>query len=112
MNTGSNTDLMTTAGVGALAIVASVSKAQQWRDPASGRVSFPLMISGMATALVLAAVVRAAGAHYGVEPWVQCAGSGVLCYVGPDPIIRAIAGMALKRFGVQENGNQGNATKP
>lgn len=114
MTTGApnNPDLLTSIGVGSLAIVASIAKGDQWRNPKTGEPSSALFISGVATALVMAAIVRAAGVHYGIEPWVQVAGSGVLCYVGPDPIIRTIAGMALKRFGVQENGNQNSPVKP
>lgn len=104
-------DLATSLGVGALAVVGGVAKGAQWRDPKTGSMSIAMMISGIATALVMATVVRAAGVHYGVEPWVQVAGSGVLCYVGPDPILRAIAGMALKRFGVSDNGGQDDAHK-
>lgn len=104
--------LFTSLGVGAIAIVGGVAKSTQWRDPKSGATSLTLLVSGIATALIMATVVRAAGVHYGVEPWVQVAGSGVLCYVGPDPILRAIAGMALKRFGVNENGSQPDVTKP
>lgn len=104
-------DLATSLGVGALAVVGGVAKGAQWRDPKTGAMSIAMMISGIATALVMATVVRAAGVHYGVEPWVQVAGSGVLCYVGPDPILRAIAGMALKRFGVNDNGGQNDADK-
>lgn len=107
-----NADLFTSMGVGALAILGGLSKGAQWRDPSTGRMSMGLLISGIATALVMAAIVRAAGVHYGIEAWAQVAGSGVACYVGPDPIIRAIAGVALKRFGVSEDGNSSNAAKP
>lgn len=102
-------DLLTSFGVGALAIVAAIAKGDQWRNPKTGDMNAGLLISGIATALVMAAIVRAAGVHYGIESWVQVAGSGVLCYVGPDPIIRAIGGLALKRFGVQDDGKQDNA---
>lgn len=105
-------ELVTSFGVGAVAIVGGVAKSTQWRDSVTGKTSFPLLISGVALSLVMATVVRAAGVHYGIEPWVQVAGSGVLCYVGPDPILRAIAAMALKRFGVNENADPNNAKKP
>lgn len=107
-----NADLFTSMGVGALAVVGGLAKGAQWRDPKTGAMSFTLLISGIATALVMAAVVRATGVHYGIEPWVQVAGSGVFCYVGPDPILRAIANTALKRFGVNDNGGQSDVTKP
>ncbi len=88
-------DLITTFGVGAVAVVGGVAKGSQWRDSVTGKTSISLLVSGVALSLVMATVVRAAGVHYGVEPWVQVAGSGVLCYVGPDPILRAIAAMPL-----------------
>lgn len=112
VNTTSSADLFTSVGIGAIAVLGAIAKGDQWRDAKTGTANFGLLVSGISTALIMAAIVRAAGVHYGVEPWVQVAGSGVLCYVGPDPIIRAIAGMALKRFGVQENGSQANAIKP
>ncbi len=107
---GGSIDLLTSAGVGTVAVVGGFAKGAQWVD-ASGKTSISLMISGIALSLVMATVVRAAGVHYGIEPWVQVAGSGVLCYVGPDPILRAIAAMALKKFGVNDAG-QVDAKKP
>lgn len=109
---GGAVDLVTSAGVGTLAVVGGVAKGAQWRDMVTGKFSWGLMASGIATSLVMATVVRAAGSHYGVEPWVQVAGSGVLCYVGADPILRAIANMALKRYGINDNGDPGNGKKP
>lgn len=96
-----NPDIFTSLGVGTISIVGAISKATQWRDAKTGNISWPLMISGIATCLIMASIVRAAGVHWGVEPWAQVMFSGVFCYVGPDPIIRAVAGIALKRFGVQ-----------
>lgn len=96
--------LLTTVGVGAIAVVGALSKTSQWRDAKTGNFSYPLMVSGVAACLVMASIVRAAGVHFGVEPWAQVMASGVLCYVGPDPIIRGVAGMILKRFGVQNDG--------
>lgn len=105
-------NFLTSIGVGALAVIGGIAKSSQWRDAVTGKFSLPAMVSGIALSLVMAAVIRAAGIHYGIESWVQCAGSGVACYVGPDPILRALAGMALKRFGVNEDGNGANAKKP
>lgn len=105
-------DFITSGGVAGLAILGGLAKGMQWRDPKTGQVNNAFLISGIATCLVMAAIIRAAGVHYGVEPWAQVAGSGVACYVGPDAIIRAIAGIALKRFGVSEDGNESNAAKP
>lgn len=96
-------ELLTSLGVGAVAVVGGVAKGTGWLNAETGVTNWPLLVSGVALSLVMATVVRAAGVHYGVEPWVQVAGSGVLCYVGPDPILRAIAAMALKRFGVNDN---------
>lgn len=96
-----NSDLITSLGVGAISVVGAVSKSTQWRDAKTGDISWPLMFSGIATCLIMASIVRAAGVHWGIEPWAQVMASGVFCYIGPDPIIRAVAGMALKRFGVQ-----------
>lgn len=112
VNTTNSSDLFTSLGIGAISVIGALAKGEQWRDAKTGKASIGLLISGISAALIMATIVRAAGVHYGVEPWAQVAGSGVLCYVGPDPIIRAIAGMALKRFGVQENGSQSNADKP
>lgn len=107
-----NPDLVTSIGVGTISIVGAISKSTQWRDPKTGAISYPLMFSGIATCLIMASVVRAAGAHWGVEPWAQVMFSGVFCYVGPDPIIRAVAGIALKRFGVEVESNGNDARKP
>lgn len=101
-------DLLTSFGVGAISVVGAVSKSTQWRDAATGKFAWALMFSGIATCLVMATIVRAAGVHYGVEPWAQVMFSGVFCYVGPDPIIRAVAGMALKKFGVQTDDTASN----
>lgn len=100
-----NSSLWTSVGVGAISVVGALSKSTQWRDAKSGKFSLTLMISGVAACLIMASIVRAAGVHFGIEPWAQVMGSGVLCYIGPDPIIRAVAGMVLKRFGVQGDGN-------
>jgi hypothetical protein len=104
-----NSDLITTGGIALLAIIGGIAKANQWRD-GTGKFSAAMMFSGLALCLVMAAVIRAVGIHWGIEDWAQVAGSGVSCYVGPDAILRAIAGMALKKFGV-ENGSQNNAAK-
>ncbi len=104
--------LATSFGVGTLAIIGGLAKGAQWRDAKTGDISVAAMISGVALSLVMATVIRAAGVHYGIEPWVQVAGAGVTCYVGPDPILRVLASMALKRFGVSEDENKPNAPKP
>lgn len=97
-----NSDLWGTIWVGAISIVGALSKCTEWRD-ASGKFSWPAMVSGMAACLILAAIVRWAGSQYGISTSAQVMIAGVLCYVGPDPIIRALASVALKRIGV-ENG--------
>lgn len=102
-----NSGLLTSFGVGLISVVGAISKSTQWRDAATGKMSWPLMFSGVATCLIMASIVRAAGVHFGVEPWAQVMLSGVFCYVGPDPIIRAVAGMALKKFGVQTDDKLG-----
>lgn len=107
-----NADLLTSFGVGAISVVGAVSKSTQWRDAQTGKFVWTLMFSGIATCLIMASIVRAAGQHYGVEPWVQVMFSGVFCYVGPDPIIRTVAGMALKRFGVEGKDDAANPNKP
>jgi len=99
----SDNEVLTSVGVGALAVLASITKAPQWLDPATGRISWTLLASGISAALVLAMVIRALGEHYGVEPLAQAAVTGVLCYVGPDAIIKAAAAMILKRAGVVLN---------
>lgn len=102
-----------TVGVGILAVLGGIAKGVQWRDTKTGAISWPLLIGGIATALVMAAVVRATGVYFGIEPWIQVAGSGVLCYVGPDPILKAIANMAMKHFGIPTSNNGANdANKP
>lgn len=88
-------------GVGAISIVGAISKTTQWRNAETGAVVWSLLIGGIATCLIMASIVRAAGVHFGIEPWVQVMGSGVLCYVGPDVVIKAVAGMILKRFGIE-----------
>lgn len=103
--------LATSLGVGAVAVVGALTKATQWRDAKTGKLSMTLLISGVATCLIMATIVRAGGVHFGVEPWAQVMASGVLCYVGPDPVIRGVAGLILKRFGVPD-GTDPQATKP
>lgn len=105
------TTVYTTVGVGAISVIAAATKSAQWYDMKTGRVSVPLLISGVATCLIMAACVRAGGEHFHVEPWVQVMASGVLCYVGPEPILRGIAGQILKRIGMQENDDAGNGKK-
>lgn len=107
-----NSDLLTSFGVGAISVVGAVSKSTQWRDAKTGTFVWTLMFSGIATCLIMASIVRAVGQHFGVEPWAQVMFSGVFCYVGPDPIIRTVAGMALKKFGVEEKGNAVDPSKP
>jgi len=97
-----NQDFLTTVGVATLAIIGGVAKGAQWRDAKTGEMSFALLMSGIAASLVLAAAVRAIGVHYGIEPWAQVAIAGVLCYVGPDPIIRALANMILGKAGLSK----------
>ena len=110
--TPGNSDIMTSAGVGLISIIAGASKSAQWYDLKTGQVVWPIFFSGIATCLIMASIVRAGGVHYGVEPWVQVMLSGVLCYVGPDPIIRAVAKGALNRFGVKEDDNAANGKSP
>lgn len=111
--TPADSNIMTSLGVGLLAVLGGLAKGAQWRDATTGKISIAALVSGVALSLVMAAVIRAVGVHYGIEPWAQVAGSGVSCYVGPDPILRALANMALKRFGVNENGGSGsNVPKP
>jgi hypothetical protein len=104
--TGPNPDLWTTGGIAGLSVLGAIAKGAQWRDQ-TGKVSFGLLTSGIALSLVMATVIRAVGVHFGIEPWAQVAGAGVSCYVGPDPILKAIAGIALKRFGVSEDAKNG-----
>jgi hypothetical protein len=106
-----NTDFMTTVGVGTLAIIGGVAKGSQWRDPKTGEMNFALLMSGIAASLVLAAAVRAIGVHFGIEPWAQVAAAGVLCYVGPDPIIRVLANMILSKAGFAKLDGPGNENK-
>jgi hypothetical protein len=107
-----NSGLLTSFGVGAISVVGAVSKSTQWYDPKTGRTSWPMLISGIAMCLIMAAVVRAVGVHYSVEPWAQVGVSGLFCYVGPDPILRGLASMALKRFGVEGNDNANHGKGP
>lgn len=97
--------LLTSIGVGAISVIGAVSKSTQWVDAKTGKISKTLMMSGIATCLIMATIVRAVGSHYGIDDWYQVMFSGVFCYVGPDPIIRMIAGMALKRIGADGDGN-------
>ena len=108
---GGSIDLLTSAGVGTIAVVGGIAKGAQWRDPQSGATSWPLLASGIALSLVMATVVRAAGVHFGWEPWIQVAISGVSCYLGPDPILRALGSIAFKRFGVTD-GSKDDVKKP
>lgn len=109
---GGAVDLVTSAGVGTLAVVGGVAKGAQWRDKITGRFSFGLMASGIATSLVMATVVRAAGAHYGWEPWVQVAISGVGCYIGADPILHGLANLFFKKYGMPTIGDSSDGKKP
>lgn len=107
-----NSGFMTSFGVGAISVVGALTKGTQWRDAKTGKMVWSLLTSGVATCLIMASIIRAAGVHFNIEPWAQVMFSGVFCYVGPDPIIRAVAGMALKKIGVEANVDGNNATKP
>lgn len=109
---GGATDFVISAGVGTLAVVGGVAKGAQWRNAVTGKFSLGLMASGIATSLVMAAVVRAAGVHFGWEPWIQVAASGVGCYIGADPILRAVANMFFKKYGINTAGDQSDTKKP
>ena len=93
--------LATTVGVGAISVVGAISKTTQWRDATTGKVIWTLLLGGIATCLILATVIRAVGIKLGVDPWYQVMATGVLCWLGPDPILRAVAGTILKRFGIE-----------
>jgi hypothetical protein len=95
-------DVLSTVGLGALALAGSISKGRQWRDPVTGRISISIMATGIATAILLASIVRAAGVHYGVEIGAQIAIAGVAGYIGPDPIIAGISKLVLRRFGLAD----------
>ena len=109
--TTNGSGLLTSGGVAAIAVVGALAKCAQWRDAKTGKFSLQAMVAGVAVCLIMAAIVRAAGVHFGVEPWAQVMASGVLCYVGPDPIIRGVASLILKRFGVQTDGTDSQAPK-
>lgn len=94
-------DLLTTVGVGTISVVGAIAKTTQWRDAATGKIVWSLLLGGVATCLIMASVVRAMGEKFGIEPWFQVMASGVLCYIGPDPILKAVSGMILKRFGIE-----------
>lgn len=87
-------------GMGVLAFMGAVSKGNQWRDPKTGKVSMSLLVTGVSTALLLTAIVRAIGVHYGMETWAQIAMAGVFGYIGPDPIISVISNLVLKKLGL------------
>jgi hypothetical protein len=93
--------MLTTGGVAAISVVGAISKTTQWRDGATGKVIWSLLIGGIATCLILASVIRAIGLKMGIDPWYQIMATGVLCWLGPDPILRAVAGTILKRFGIE-----------
>ncbi len=101
-------DYVTTVGMGVLAFVGAVSKGKQWRDSTTGKVDFSMLVTGVATALLLTAIVRAIGVHYGVETTAQIALAGVFGYIGPDPIISVISNMLLKKFGIGETKDAGH----
>lgn len=93
-------DYVTTGGMAVLAFVGAVSKGKQWRDAKSGKIDYGMLATGVATSLMLTAIVRAIGVHYGVEITAQFALAGVFGYIGPDPIISVISNQLLKRFGI------------
>ena len=102
----------TTIGVAGISIIGAITKCAQWVDAHTGKFSWLLMASGVATCLIMAAIVRALGEQYSVEPWAQVMLSGVLCYVGPDPIIRGVVSIALKRFGVGSDDDDAGRKSP
>lgn len=104
-------DYVTSVGMGVLAFAGAISKGRQWRDKDTGRVDFSMLFAGVATALVLTAIVRAIGVKYGVETTAQFALCGVFGYIGPDPIMSAISNLLLKKFGVAGTKDDGNAGK-
>lgn len=95
-------DYVTTIAMGVLAFAGAISKGKQWRDSATGKVNVGVLVAGIATSLVLTAIVRAIGIHYGLEIWAQLALAGVFGYIGPDPIIGAISKFLFKRFGLED----------
>lgn len=110
-----NSDLLTSLGVAAVSVVGAIANSgggSKWQDPKTGKFSPFLMIGGISTCLILATAIRGGGQHYGVEPWLQVATTGVLCYVGADPIIRGLAQFILKRIGANPDGSQSPSPKP
>lgn len=104
----SNPDYVSTGIMGALAFAGAVSRGAQWRDPKSGVISPARLVTGVATALILTAIVRAIGVHYGVEITAQFALAGVFGYIGPDPIISVISNTLLKKFGTGDEKDDGH----
>jgi hypothetical protein len=107
-----NPDYVTTIGMGVLAFVGAVSKGNQWRDGKTGKISLSLLFTGVSTALLLTAIVRAIGIHYGMEVWAQIALAGVFGYIGPDPIISVISSLVLKWLGLGDQSNGGRDDGP
>ena len=105
-------NLWTAGGVAGISIVGAVTKCAQWIDAKTGKFSWILMASGIATCLIMASIVIALGEQYHVETWAQVMFGGVLCYVGPDPIIRGMASVALKRFGVGSDDDDAGRKSP
>lgn len=107
---GQGAGLWITAAVAAISVVGGLTKSTEWRDAKTGKFSPAAMVSGICTCLILASIVRWSGDTQGISPTAQVMIAGVLCYLGPDPIIRSVASIGLKRIGVQQDGN-GNDTK-
>jgi hypothetical protein len=105
MASSGDSDVWTTVGLGVISVIGGLSKCAQWRDTKTGKFSIPAMIAGISACLILASCVKWLGDAKGVSEWGQMVISGVLCYVGPDPIIRGVAAMALKQIGVKEGPN-------
>lgn len=103
-----NPDYVSTGIMGALAFAGAVSRGTQWRDPKTGEISLARLTTGVATALMLTAIVRAIGVHYGVEITAQFALAGVFGYIGPDPIISVISSALFKRFGGGDQKDDGH----
>ena len=90
----------TVAGIIASAIVGAVTRSAQWVNPKTGNFSLLLMLAGIAVCLIFGSIVHWVGLEKGIDAWTQIVVTGVFCYVGPDPLIRAFVNIAAKRLGV------------
>jgi len=102
------TEFVTTGIMGVSALMGALSKGYQWVDSKTGKFSWGMMASGLATAVFLAEIANAAGMYYGISIELRIAGAGIIGYIGPAGVMGFITGVMQKWV----SKNDGNIPPP